>query len=807
MNELPASDGPVGATQWVDARLGIRLHTEPASRRALDELVGVALRRNPRRAHLLVSTVLGKHVPTDPRVVYGTGRELGAAVAGRVGADAVVLGYAETATALGHAVADELPADYLHSTRRPVPGVAAVGGFEEEHSHATSHLLLPEDPALLTSARPVVLVDDELSTGRTALNTIAALHALAPRECYVIAALVDLRADDDRTRAEELAARLGARIDVVALATGSVEFGTDFEARAAALVDRWPVPATPPAAAVPSLSGTSGWKPGVREGGRHGFTPSHRAHAHTAAEIVAGELTGELAGGRVLVLGFEELMYAPLLIALALSERTNATVRFSSTTRSPVLAVDEPGYPIRTALTFPSHDDPADGAGLRYAYNVAPGSHGDAFSDIVLVIDDAADTAQLRAEAGLLGQLAAVCERVHLVTLPSYRPAPGTVALYGPRFGSYRADEVAWLLTDLSHVELEAPVEEREEAIQSGGAHYAESLPVEYQPSAEYQRLFHAALEESALRLAHAVGVVTELVLADRGADVVLASLARAGTPVGVLMRRWAAFARGLDLPHYAVSIVRGRGIDATALRYLAARHDPASVVFVDGWTGKGAIARELAAAVRAVNAELATAFSGQLAVLADTGSCVDLFGTREDFLIPSACLNSTVSGLVSRTVLNDAVLAPGQFHGAKFYRSLAVADVSNAFLDAVTARFGEVAGRVAEDWPVLQRSDRTPTWAGWSAVEAISEQYGIHDVNLVKPGVGETTRVLLRRVPWQVLIRPDAGRELAHVLLLAEQRGAEVVEVPDLAYSCVGLIHPRFTRGATGADGRGVAR
>jgi hypothetical protein len=79
--------------------------------------------------------------------------------------------------------------------------------------------------------------------------------------------------------------------------------------------------------------------------------------------------------------------------------------------------------------------------------------------------------------------------------------------------------------------------------------------------------------------------------------------------------------------------------------------------------------------------------------------------------------------------------------------------------------------------------------------VEAISAQYGITDVNLVKPGVGETTRVLLRRVPWRVLMRPDAAGELGHVALLARQRGVEIVEVPDLAYSCVGLIHPGFTR------------
>jgi hypothetical protein len=377
--------------------------------------------------------------------------------------------------------------------------------------------------------------------------------------------------------------------------------------------------------------------------------------------------------------------------------------------------------------------------------------------------------------------------------------------LFAPAFGSYAAGEVAWLLTDLSHVELEAPTEEREEAIQSGGAHYAESLPVEYQPTAEYQALFARALARSAERLAHAVGVVTELVLDARGESVVLASLARAGTPVGILMRRWAKFGHGLNLPHYAVSIVRGRGIDAVALRYLAEHHDPREVMFVDGWTGKGAIARELSAAVAVANARLGTRFAPDLAVLADTGSCVSFYGTRQDYLIASACLNSTVSGLVSRTVLNDALIGPEQFHGAKFYSELAAADVSAAFLDAVSARFDAVRAAVGTDWPVLRDSDRTPTWSGWAAVEAISRAFGIGDVNLVKPGVGETTRVLLRRVPWRVLVRPGAERELRHVMLLAEQKGVPVQVVDTLAYSCVGLIHPGFTRGATGRDGRHV--
>jgi hypothetical protein len=368
-------------------------------------------------------------------------------------------------------------------------------------------------------------------------------------------------------------------------------------------------------------------------------------------------------------------------------------------------------------------------------------------------------------------------------------PAP----LHGPAFGSYRAEEVSWLLTDLSGADLEAPVEEREEAVQSGAAHYSESLPVEYQPGPEYQQLFDRALEASAGTLAHAVGLVAELVLAERERPPVLVSLARAGTPVGILMRRWAQARHGLDLPHAAISILRGRGIDQVALAWLAAAHDPRDVVFVDGWTGKGAITRELTASVAQANAALPAGrgFSADLAVLVDPGSCARTFGTRRDFLIASACLNSTVSGLVSRTVLTDRLIAPGQFHGAKHYADLAPVDVSARFLDTVSDRFTAVADWVATDLPALRASDRTPTWAGWATVQRLAAEHGVADLNLVKPGVGETTRVLLRRVPEKVLVRRDAVADLAHVLLLAEQRGAPVELVEDMAYACVGLIRP----------------
>ncbi|XAS64789.1 phosphoribosyltransferase domain-containing protein [Micrococcaceae bacterium Sec5.8] len=865
MNQLSTAAPWSGG--YVREALGVDVASDPGtSLLPVQALVGLALRRNPKRAHLLVSRVLAKHVPTEPGIVTSAGQLLGLLVrreldppadaggltavieeaaamlerlldpvaptapgtvpdadsrTARIAAVAalgellageqterpgvVTLGYAETATGLGHLVAGQLGTYYLHSTRQDSCGIEPYGAFEEAHSHATSHQLLPTSRAALNQAGTVVLVDDELSTGATIINTIRDLHATAPHGRYVVASLVDLRTAADRDSFEELARELGTRISAVALAQGSIELPETLAADAAELITTLPLP--PEAAPSPAevqLMDLTGIVPPIRSA-RFGVAGRPDPdQAALIADTLAADL-GSSAGRRVLVLATEEFMALPLAVATRLQDlRPDADIRYSTSTRSPIAAVDDPAYAIRSAVSFGSAGDSADGPGPRFAYNLA---HPDGRFDTVLILAEPGTAA-----AGLLGPgniaeaVAGVAPDVRLVALPAKPPFP--TPLRGPAFGSYPPEDVQWLLKDLSAAQLEAPKEEREAAIQSGKASYAESLPQEFEPSPEYGALFRSALEGSAVRIAHAVGRLTEQVLKLRSNAPVLVSLARAGTPVGILMKRWAQEFHGLDLPHYALSIVRGLGIDQTALSYLASRHRPEDIMFVDGWTGKGAIARELAAAVDLFRETDGAHFRPDLAVLADPGHCVRIFGTREDYLVPSACLNSTVSGLVSRTVFNKALIGPGDFHGAKFYSELAGSDVSGDFLAAVTARFAEVrddvlqaATRAPSDISALPEAD----WSGWAAVEDISRSFGINNVNLVKPGVGETTRVLLRRVPWKVLVRPDAVSELAHVLHLAEQRGVEVLSVPDLAYSCVGLIHPLHTPGATGADGKAV--
>ncbi|AKG33359.1 cysteine protease StiP family protein [Paenibacillus durus] len=364
-------------------------------------------------------------------------------------------------------------------------------------------------------------------------------------------------------------------------------------------------------------------------------------------------------------------------------------------------------------------------------------------------------------------------------------PAPTLV-------GSYKREDVIFLLKDLGQIALEKATEDREEAIQSG-THYSEMLPVEYQPTSEYIQLFHDTLLGTARKVAMAAGVVAELIVKKRGFDTVLASLARAGTPIGILIKRYIQQFYQINMPHYSISIIRGKGLDHNAVHYMLQNHPGKKIQFIDGWTGKGAIRKVLVEACSIFREQFGIELSDDLAVLADPGCCSETFGTREDFLIPSAALNSTVSGLMSRTVLRNDLIGPMDFHGAKFYKEWLPNDLSNIFVDIVSKLFSEIAEKACEEAERLysKPEETASTWKGLSDIRRIQERFGIQDINLIKPGVGETTRVLLRRVPWKILVDRLDNPNLKHLFLLAKDRNVPVEVYPDLTYSCCGLIKP----------------
>ena len=133
----------------------------------------------------------------------------------------------------------------------------------------------------------------------------------------------------------------------------------------------------------------------------------------------------------------------------------------------------------------------------------------------------------------------------------------------------------------------------------------------------------------------------------------------------------------GRQVVHYSLSIIRDRGIDEVALQHILEQgHAPESIVFIDGWTGKGVISRELARATSDFNRRHGVAIDSGLYVLSDLAGTAACAASAIDYLIPSGILNATVSGLVSRSVLNESIGA-GDFHGCVYYDMFEPYDLS----------------------------------------------------------------------------------------------------------------------------------
>jgi hypothetical protein len=350
--------------------------------------------------------------------------------------------------------------------------------------------------------------------------------------------------------------------------------------------------------------------------------------------------------------------------------------------------------------------------------------------------------------------------------------------------GSYRAGDVQFLLKPLAlHDFVDVP--HKEYLIQSGQRHYSEMLSPESLPSERYLAVFREACAANLERMAGDCLALAALIAQRRSGAITLVSLARAGTPVGVVLKHLLD-AFGREVAHYSVSIIRDRGIDQVALEHiLAAGHAPESIVFVDGWTGKGVISRELEAAIAEFNTRRGTSIDGGLYVLSDLAGTAACAASCDDYLIPSSILNATVSGLVSRSILNDAI-GPGDFHGCVYYQQFAAHDQSQQFADALVARALAMAPAQGAVAPMDKQQAAAVSRAYMQAALAT---HGIGDVNMIKPGIGEATRVLLRRTPRLLIVRDAGAPEVAHLLLLAEEKNIPVQVDPDLPYHAVSLI------------------
>jgi hypothetical protein len=342
--------------------------------------------------------------------------------------------------------------------------------------------------------------------------------------------------------------------------------------------------------------------------------------------------------------------------------------------------------------------------------------------------------------------------------------------------GSYQENDVSFLLKiiDLKTTD----VAEKEKAIQSGKKHYSEMLSPEYLPSEKYLNIFRESMKRNLQTFSQDILNLAYLL----PKDVSIVSLARGGTPIGVIVKRIILERFKIDIPHYSISIIRDRGIDENALKYILKRNE--KILFLDGWTGKGVIGRELKKFVEKFNAENKTEISTKLHVLADISGTADFSVTNRDYLIPSSALNSTISGLISRTVLND-LIGKDDFHGSVYYKEFEKHDFSVSFVEKVV----ETTRKLEPNLKKFISNRKEFRQDQKKKIDELMRRYEVENYNFLKPGVAETTRVLLRRVPERILLKDLNNPDTKHLIQLSNEKDVPFDEVENLPFSAIGII------------------
>lgn len=377
------------------------------------------------------------------------------------------------------------------------------------------------------------------------------------------------------------------------------------------------------------------------------------------------------------------------------------------------------------------------------------------------------------------------------------------LANYGS--GSYLASDVTVLLDIVAKDAVaDVPVSQKEALIQNGQRHYSDMLTLEDAPSAMHEQLYIQALEQGTARtatdianLAYTLHRIFQPTVSDEQ-PLVLVSLVRAGLPIGVLLQRALADTQSnyaLPSVHYGISIIRDRGLDPLALQMLLDAYPDSPIVFVDGWTGKGAIYQELIRSLETFSDSSHPNFTNifhqgaeviPLLTLADPAGVAWLSASEEDWLIPSGLLNSTVSGLISRSLYTEP---QSGLHRSVFYDDLVEADHSLAFIDCIN-----VARHNLSIAPQYLPTFKQPRYQTANLIDKLAADYGITNRNRIKPTIAEATRAILRRDPERILLATAEHPDTTLLRHLCKQRNIIVSVLGDkiLPYQAITLIKQR---------------
>ncbi len=371
--------------------------------------------------------------------------------------------------------------------------------------------------------------------------------------------------------------------------------------------------------------------------------------------------------------------------------------------------------------------------------------------------------------------------------------------------GSYLVSDVTVLL-DIVEKEAVADVHvsQKEALIQSGQQHYSDMLTLEQAPTAVHEQLYRQALEQGTMRAATDIASLAytlqqtfqQTVSPER--PLILVSLVRAGLPIGVLLQRALADTNSshtLPSVHYGISIIRDRGLDPLALQMILDTYPDSNIVFIDGWTGKGAIYQELARSLKGFSNPSHPNFAHifhqgkdviPLLTLADPAGVAWLAASEEDWLIPSGLLNSTVSGLISRSLYTEPQLG---LHRSVFYADLVEVDHSVDFTDHIDS-----ARRALTTPSQCLQTHTQPRYQTADLIDKLATDYNITNRNRIKPTIAEATRAILRRDPERILLASANHPDTLLLRHLCDERNIPIHVLGDkiLPYQAITLIKQR---------------
>lgn len=365
-----------------------------------EKLYGVCSRKNPKRNFLFVSKILGKHLDTDPTdILYHNillGEELNKmSVNGKGNINWVedksefvkanlnfryenenkyiFIGFAETATGLGQGIFDRFNNGFfIHTTREKIKDKEILFEFKEEHSHATDHYIYCKKEKFENNY-PIVLVDDELTTGNTNLNIIKEINSSYPRDKYIVISYLNWMNDEELERYRIFEKEHNISIEIVYLVKGKI-LNKNIE-KSFANSNKGEMTQNKKSSLLEEELGEYGKLDTnyLVESGIFGIeSDEFIEYRYKLEEKARGKYNN-----KVIYIGYGEFMYIPLLFAYY-----NNSV-FKTFTRSPIITKEEKDYLIKNKIVF---DCILDNNVGMYSYN-----YSNCYEKIIIFVNGIVD--------------------------------------------------------------------------------------------------------------------------------------------------------------------------------------------------------------------------------------------------------------------------------------------------------------------------------------------------------------------------------------------------------------------------------